>query len=60
VRISERMRAGEWLTGLLYVQTGREDMHGLNKTVREPLATLPFEDLCPGAEVLEKTLARYR
>jgi 2-oxoglutarate/2-oxoacid ferredoxin oxidoreductase subunit beta len=60
VKISERMQAGEWLTGLLYFEAGREEMHGLNKTVREPLATLPFEDLCPGAEVLEKTLARYR
>jgi 2-oxoglutarate/2-oxoacid ferredoxin oxidoreductase subunit beta len=60
VRIRERIRAGEWLTGLLFVQTGREDMHALNKTVHEPLATLPHEALCPGAAALEKTLARYR
>jgi 2-oxoglutarate/2-oxoacid ferredoxin oxidoreductase subunit beta len=39
---------------------GREDMHGLNKTVAEPLATLPHRALCPGAEALERTLARYR
>ena len=60
VKIHERMRAGEWLTGLLYVQTGREDMHGLNKTVHAPLATLPFADICPGSAALERTLARYR
>jgi 2-oxoglutarate/2-oxoacid ferredoxin oxidoreductase subunit beta len=60
VRIHERMQAGEWLTGLLFVETGRQDMHGLNQTVAEPLATLPYQALCPGAEVLEKTLARYR
>jgi 2-oxoglutarate/2-oxoacid ferredoxin oxidoreductase subunit beta len=60
VKIHERMQAGEWLTGLLYVETGRQDMHGLNQTVAEPLATLPFQQLCPGADVLEKTLARYR
>jgi 2-oxoglutarate/2-oxoacid ferredoxin oxidoreductase subunit beta len=58
--IYQRIQAGEWLTGLLYVQTGREDMHGLNKTVVEPLATLPFDQLCPGSEALKKTLARYR
>jgi 2-oxoglutarate/2-oxoacid ferredoxin oxidoreductase subunit beta len=60
VKIHERIQAGEWLTGLLYVQTGREDMHGLNKTVDEPLASLPHSALCPGAEALHKTLARYR
>ncbi|MFU8820249.1 MAG: 2-oxoacid:ferredoxin oxidoreductase subunit beta [Gammaproteobacteria bacterium] len=60
VKIHERMQAGEWLTGLLYFEAGREEMHGLNKTVAAPLATLPFEDLCPGAETLERTLARYR
>jgi 2-oxoglutarate/2-oxoacid ferredoxin oxidoreductase subunit beta len=58
--IHERIRAGEWLTGLLYVETGRDDMHALNKTVAEPLAALPFSALCPGADVLGKTLARYR
>jgi 2-oxoglutarate/2-oxoacid ferredoxin oxidoreductase subunit beta len=58
--IYQRIQDGEWLTGLLYVQTGREDMHGLNKTVVEPLATLPFDQLCPGSEALKKTLARYR
>jgi hypothetical protein len=35
-------------------------MHGLNQTVVEPLATLPHAELCPGAEMLQKTLARYR
>jgi 2-oxoglutarate ferredoxin oxidoreductase subunit beta len=60
VKVQERMRAGEWLTGLLFVRTGRDDMHALNKTVAEPLAALPHELLCPGASALERTLARYR
>jgi 2-oxoglutarate/2-oxoacid ferredoxin oxidoreductase subunit beta len=59
VKIRERIEAGEWLTGLLYVEPGRDDMHALNKTVAEPLAGMPFETLCPGAEVLRNTLARY-
>jgi hypothetical protein len=42
------------------VETGRQDMHGLNQSVAAPLATLPFKELCPGAATLEKTLARYR
>lgn len=60
VKIRQRILAGEWLTGLLYVHTGRQDMHALNQTVHEPLATLPFETLCPGAAALDRTLDRYR
>jgi 2-oxoglutarate ferredoxin oxidoreductase subunit beta len=60
VRIRERMRAGEWLTGLLYVNTEREDMHGLNHSIPEPLVSLPHEALCPGAAALEQILARHR
>ena len=45
--------AGEVATGLLYVNEGAADMHAMNDTVEEPLATLPFERLCPGSAALE-------
>jgi 2-oxoglutarate ferredoxin oxidoreductase subunit beta len=60
VKIRERLKAGEWLTGLLFVATGREDMHVLNRSVQEPLYSLPFDSLCPGSEALDKLLDRYR
>ena len=59
-KIRDRIKAGEWLTGLLFVAPGREDMHALNKSVAEPLYSLPFETLCPGAATLDKLLDRYR
>lgn len=50
---------GEIVTGLLYIDEGRDDMHTANKTVSTPLVELPYEKLCPGAEALEKLQARY-
>jgi hypothetical protein len=35
-------------------------MHELNATTDEPLATLPFEKLCPGSAALEKLQAAFR
>ncbi len=38
------------MTGLLYVDEGEPDLHGVNGTTAVPLNQLPFEALCPGAE----------
>jgi hypothetical protein len=35
-------------------------MHVLNRSVQEPLYSLPFDSLCPGSEALDKLLDRYR
>jgi 2-oxoglutarate ferredoxin oxidoreductase subunit beta len=51
---------GEIPTGLLFLDEARPDMHGIANTVDEPLATLPFAQLCPGAEALDKLQARWR
>ena len=40
-------------TGLLYMDPGHGDMHDLSGTIPTPLTQIPFEQLCPGAKVLE-------
>jgi 2-oxoglutarate/2-oxoacid ferredoxin oxidoreductase subunit beta len=59
--IQERMKAGEYLTGLLFVDEGAQhEFHQVNATPDVPLNSLSFEALSPGAQALEKVLARYR
>jgi 2-oxoglutarate/2-oxoacid ferredoxin oxidoreductase subunit beta len=58
--IQERMKVGEHLTGLLYIDESQRDFHDINATPDAPLNSLPFETLSPGAKGLEKVLARYR
>jgi 2-oxoglutarate/2-oxoacid ferredoxin oxidoreductase subunit beta len=60
-QIQERMKAGEYLTGLLYLdESSAGDFHDLNGTPEIPLNSLPYETLTPGASGLEKILRRYR
>ncbi|HZF30330.1 MAG TPA: 2-oxoacid:ferredoxin oxidoreductase subunit beta [Gammaproteobacteria bacterium] len=58
--IRDRQRAGEIVTGLLYIDESEPDMHTVNGTIAAPLNQLPHETLCPGAEALAKLQARYR
>jgi 2-oxoglutarate/2-oxoacid ferredoxin oxidoreductase subunit beta len=58
--LRERERSGEVVTGLLYVDPGSRDMHAVLGTVDRPLTALPFEELCPGADTLERLQAAYR
>jgi 2-oxoglutarate/2-oxoacid ferredoxin oxidoreductase subunit beta len=58
--IQERLREGEYLTGLLFVERPNHEFHELNATPEEPLNSVPYEQLSPGAAGLEKILARYR
>ena len=51
---------GEIATGLLYLEEAGDDMHGFENTVDQPLATLPFERLCPGAAVLDEIQKEWR
>jgi len=51
---------GEVVTGLLYVDESVEDVHELNNTSHIPLAQLPYERLCPGADALERLQERFR
>jgi 2-oxoglutarate ferredoxin oxidoreductase subunit beta len=58
--IQERMKEGEYLTGLLYVEPSQNEFHAVNATPDFALNSLPYEALSPGAKGLEKILARYR
>jgi 2-oxoglutarate/2-oxoacid ferredoxin oxidoreductase subunit beta len=58
--IRGRQRAGEVPTGLLYVQPDAADMHTMENTVAAPLITLPYEQLCPGAEKLDALMEEFR
>ena len=50
----------EVITGLLYLNADRPDLHRVNGTVTQPLRDLPFDALCPGAGTLQKLQQRWR
>jgi 2-oxoglutarate ferredoxin oxidoreductase subunit beta len=54
------VKAGEIITGLLYIDEETGDMHDLSGSVNTPLSQLPFDDLNPGADALAKVMDRYR
>jgi 2-oxoglutarate/2-oxoacid ferredoxin oxidoreductase subunit beta len=58
--VQERMGAGEYLTGLLYLDPTSRDFHEINQTPDGPLNRVPYEKLSPGSQALGKLLARYR
>ncbi|MFZ1905838.1 MAG: 2-oxoacid:ferredoxin oxidoreductase subunit beta [Steroidobacteraceae bacterium] len=62
VQIQERMKHGEYLTGLLYVdaEPHKSAFHVVNGTPDAALNSIPYEALSPGSKGLEKVLARYR
>jgi 2-oxoglutarate ferredoxin oxidoreductase subunit beta len=51
---------GEIVTGLLFVDEGKPDLHAMNKTVKAPLNTLAFDALCPGSDKLKALLDEFR
>lgn len=58
--VRARQREGELVTGLLYLEEGSPDMHGINRTVGRPLAELPYQELCPGNAALQSLLDEFR
>ncbi len=58
--IQARLKEGEFVTGLLYVDATQKEFHELNDTPDVPLNSLTPEMLSPGARGLERILARYR
>jgi 2-oxoglutarate ferredoxin oxidoreductase subunit beta len=58
--LRDRQRAGEVVTGLLYVSENSLDLHDVNKSVATPLVDLPYEQLVPGAAALATLQKRYR
>jgi 2-oxoglutarate ferredoxin oxidoreductase subunit beta len=58
--LREHQNKGQVVTGLLYVSEESKDLHDVNKTVPQPLTTVPYEQLTPGAAALAKLQKRYR
>ncbi len=58
--IEQHQKRGEIVTGLLYVDAEREDMHTLANTIDEDLIDVAFEDLCPGSAALADLQERFR
>jgi 2-oxoglutarate ferredoxin oxidoreductase subunit beta len=58
--IQERLKKGEFLTGLLYLDTTGKEFHDVNETPAIPLNQIPLKQLSPGSAALAKVLARYR
>jgi 2-oxoglutarate ferredoxin oxidoreductase subunit beta len=58
--IQQRLKEGEYLTGLLFVEPSEKDFHDINGTPAAALNSVPFEQLSPGSKGLEKILSRYR
>lgn len=58
--LQQRQAAGEIVTGLLYIDENRPDMHELAKTPAEPLGVMDYSKLCPGQAGLDKLMARLR
>jgi 2-oxoglutarate ferredoxin oxidoreductase subunit beta len=58
--IQDHQERGEIVTGLLYIDADRGDMHTLAHTIEEDLVDVPFEDLCPGSDALAELQNRFR
>lgn len=58
--IREHQRAGEVVTGLLYIAPDSQDMHDQSGTVPGALVDLPYNQLCPGGAELEKLQQGFR
>ena len=58
--LEERRASGEVVTGLLYAREDVPDLHELGATPEEPLASLPFDRLCPGADALADLQLGFR
>ena len=58
--LREHFNAGEIITGLLYINEARPEMHDLMGNVDTPLARLPLDSLRPPRGELRRILRGYR
>lgn len=58
--LRSKQQAGEYVTGMLYIDPSSNDFHAVNETCQTPLNQLPYEKLTPGHQALDKILSRYR
>jgi 2-oxoglutarate ferredoxin oxidoreductase subunit beta len=58
--LRQHQSTGAIPTGLLFLDPDGVEMHAANKTVAAPLTSLPYEQLCPGADALDAFQKSYR
>jgi len=57
----EKYRAeGSVVTGLLYLEEGSEEMHSTLGSTEQALSNIPYENLNPGAQALERIQNRWK
>jgi len=57
--LSASKEKGQILTGLFYINTESEDLHGKLNTVDQPLNSLGYLELCPGQDKLDLINANF-
>jgi 2-oxoglutarate ferredoxin oxidoreductase subunit beta len=58
--LEQRQEKGEVVTGLLFVDGSRAEMHDILQTADHALTSIEFEKLCPGKAALQKLQDVYR
>jgi 2-oxoglutarate ferredoxin oxidoreductase subunit beta len=58
--IRDREGRGEIVTGLLYVDESRKELHEMNATPARALSKIPYASLCPGAAELASMQEDFR
>lgn len=58
--LDDQRRAGVVPTGILYMDESQPDVHEMNNTPDQALATLPYAKLTPGASALDELMAEFR
>jgi 2-oxoglutarate ferredoxin oxidoreductase subunit beta len=56
----QKQTSGEVVTGLLFVDENVPDLHEQNNTSTIPLSEVPFDQLCPGSDALERLQEEFR
>jgi len=57
--VHESSQRGEFLTGILHIQTGKPTIHDYLKLSEQPLVSLPMKTLKPGPDVLQACLQEF-
>jgi 2-oxoglutarate ferredoxin oxidoreductase subunit beta len=52
--LRKRFTSGQVVTGLLYIDDRKQDLHELMKTTKTPLNALHVDELCPGSAKLDE------
>jgi len=58
--VSRHQAQGEVVTGLLFIDAAKPDMHDVQSLPAEPLCSIPYERLNPGQKVLDSIQDRFR